>query len=320
MLSNGKAIHVRAGTSQEDLFPGRLLISKDELPAIQFSRPTALPIGVELELLLHDQEGRFFGAPIRITRIDAAGDQPIAQIEIVGELTNRERRVAPRIEVPDDLMLVCIDNERTGSVVDISEQGMAVLIDTDSKPIGSWLEIDLTYNKRHVVGKMQAKSCKARGEGYFQYGLLANTEPGDTLHAALGALTREMHRLAEETTARAGGATQENLRRHPRRAWPGTARVFIREDTNLRVLKVNTLDLSEGGLGFSCPQPIYEGSEIVFEKTAPNGSAFCINAVVRSVCLLPGARYRVGVQFIGKALAPHELSDEIRTLMQAKAA
>lgn len=138
------------------------------------------------------------------------------------------------------------------------------------------------------------------------------------MRPALAALMRELQKAADEADASA--ISPKNLRQHARRDWPGAARVYIRDDTNLRVLNVNTLDLSEGGLGFSCAQPVYEGRKLLFEKPTPSGGAFCINAVVRSVRMIPGARYRVGVQFLGKPVMPHELPDEVRSLMANKAA
>lgn len=319
MLNDGTPIYVRENPSCDTLIPGRLVICADQPPAIQFQRRNTLEVGAQFELLLHDTFGRFCSAPFMLLSMDAVGDQPVAQIEIKGKPKGQDRRKSPRIAVPDELLLVCVDGERSGSVIDIGEEGMAILIDTNRKPIGSWIDVDVTYIKRHIVGRLEVRSCRDQGDGFYRYGLKFGECADDPMRTSLASLTKELQQAADDAAASARGMDKKNLRRHARRPWPGVARAYVHEDGNLRVITVNTLDLAEGGLGFSCAQPIYEGRKLLFEKPTPNG-AFCINAVVRSVRMIPGARYRVGVQFLGKPVKPNELPEEIRSLMEAKAA
>jgi hypothetical protein len=320
MFEDNVQVYVQSPDSEQRLIPGRLIMCKGLPTHIQFAEPIKLPIERDLQLYLHNKAGRFHNLPIAVTKMDAAGDRPVANIKVLGTPREQERRSEARLSVPDDMMVACIDHERSGSVLDVSSKGLSVLIDTDQKPLYSWIEIELKHRQYRLAGRMQVRSCRSAGEGFFRYGLMISEEAGDTLGKALQLIVQDIElasKKAAEQASAAGHGT--NKRQHLRRVWPGPARVYIREESNLRVLKVNTMDLSEGGLSFTSAQPIYEGTEILFEKPADHAS-FCINATVRSVRLVEKARYRIGVQFKGQPLSMAQIPNEIAAMMRQSAA
>ena len=91
-------------------------------------------------------------------------------------------------------------------------------------------------------------------------------------------------------------------RQHKRTPWPGMAKIYIRENHNLRVLSVETADLSRGGISFICPQYIYEGSDALFEKPV-EGGFFRVMIKIRNVFVVESGKHegqhRVGGQFLG---------------------
>ena len=97
-------------------------------------------------------------------------------------------------------------------------------------------------------------------------------------------------------------------REHQRTPWPGMAKVYIREEHNLRVLSVETGDLSRGGISFTCPQYIYEGSEVLFEKPI-EGGFFRVMVTIVNVRVQNGGIHRIGAKFIGVPLRPGEMPE-----------
>ena len=101
-------------------------------------------------------------------------------------------------------------------------------------------------------------------------------------------------------------SSDSTKREHQRAPWPGMAKVYIREAHNLRVLSVETGDLSRGGISFLSPQYIYEGSEVLFEKPI-EGGFFRVMVTVMNVRVQNGGKHRIGAQFLGVPMKPGEM-------------
>lgn len=341
MLEATTRIHVRDPQRADNLVPGVVSEMLENKVMVRFLEPVSFSPGVKTSVYFYDPEQGFMSAPCQLQRMFSRGQYPTGALVLEGEPTNAESRNSTRIHVKDGCITATLNDREHAEVTDISCGGIAVLLPQDGFNSNDWLEVIIHDGRDEHSGRMQVRGKNQNADGRYRYGLMADPdEPG--LISQLSRITQQLqnnkkgssHRpflqndcipASEDNSATIKNAASKNntithaadhdtiqknntKRQHQRNAWPGMAKIYIREETNLRVLSVETADLSRGGISFLCPTYIYEGSEVLFEKPIAGGF-FRVMLSIRNVRIQNGTTHRVGAQFLGAPLAPGKMPE-----------
>lgn len=340
MLEATTRIYVRDPQQEDNLVPGVVSEVLDQKVMVRFLQPVSFQPGAQTVVFFHNESNSFTSVPCQMQRMYSSGQYPTGALVLTGEEEVSENRSAFRIDVHDQSIGAVINKNEQGEVVNISCGGIAVLLDSSDHKPESWLNVTLQYDCDEFTGKMQVRGMHQDKDGRFRYGLMA--DPSDSsIISQLSRITQELQSVKARRASRVGvnnkakssasneASTQKTAaeakdakakeeqptspdgtkRMHQRNPWPGMAKIYIREDNNLRVLSVDTDDLSRGGISFLCQQYIYEGSEVLFEKPIAGGF-FRVMVAVRNVRVQEGGAHRIGGQFLGAPLQPGKMPEE----------
>jgi len=338
MLEATTRIYVRDPEREDNLVPGVVSETLGQKVMVRFLQPVSFKPGVETVVFFHNQSNCFTSVPCQMQRMFSKGQYPTGALVLTGEEDVAENRSSFRIDIHDQSVTATVNDQAKGEVVNISCGGIALLLDSDEYEVEQWLDVALQYDTGEHTGRMQVRSKFQDKDGRFRYGLMA--DPSDAgLINQLTRITQELQsvkarrasRIGVNNKATASSAQKEaneqaktakdaddrpeqakpvspdgTQRMHQRNPWPGMAKVYVREDNNLRVLSVDTEDLSRGGISFTSQQYIYEGSEVLFEKPI-TGGFFRVMVAIRNVRVMEGGVHRVGGQFLGAPLQPGKM-------------
>ncbi len=148
----------------------------------------ALP-GQRLELMYRDGRQRFVSARARLIKLETDGRQPILFVERIGGAEDAEKRGAFRVFVGHAPLRVLLPDHRPLQPLDISGEGLAVLLTHDPLP-GSHVEIELASPQQRAHGRVQVRDVRRRDDGRFRVGLWA---PRDQVALREMLLTWTMH-------------------------------------------------------------------------------------------------------------------------------
>lgn len=332
MLEATTRIYVRDPEREDNLVPGIVSETLGQKVMVRFLQPVSFKPGAQTVVFFHNASNSFTNVPCQMQRMFSSGQYPTGALVLTGEAEISENRSAFRVDVHDKSVAAIINKQDSGEVVNVSCGGVAVMLDTEEYEPETWLDVTLQYDSDEFTGRMQVRSKFQDKDKRFRYGLMADpSEPN--LISQLSRITQELQNLKARRSSRIGvnnkaaaneqKTTQKQAadakkqrakaeeekppsedgtqRQHQRNPWPGMAKIYIREEHNLRVLSVDTDDLSRGGISFLCPQYIYEGSEVLFEKPIAGGF-FRVMVAVRNVRVQEGGMHRVGGQFLGAPL------------------
>jgi len=343
MLEATTRIYVRHPDQSDDLVPAVVQETLNNKVMVRFLQPVSFPPGAQTTVLFHNASNCFTSAPCQMQRMFSKGQFPTGALVLTGEAAVAESRSAFRIDVHDQSVSATVNGKFSGEIVNISCGGIGLLLDVEDYMPDQWLDVTLAYGCDEFPGRMQVRSKFRDKDGRFRYGLMADPEGTDLL-SQLTRITQEIQNLKARRTSRIGvnnkasGSSEDSStntnapseenddsqadsgedeslcsdgtkRRHQRNAWPGMAKVYIREDHNLRVLSVDTQDLSRGGISFTSPKYIYEGSEAMFEKPI-EGGFFRVMIKVRNVRVQNGGQHRIGAQFTGAPMQGGKIPEE----------
>lgn len=334
MLEANTRIYVLDPDRKDDRVPGVVSETLGQKVMIRFLQPVSFKPGVETVVFFHNQNNDFTSVACQVQRMFSKGQYPTGALVLSGETEVAENRSAFRVEIHDQSLSATVNEEDSGEVVNISCGGIALMLDVESYPPKTWLDVTLNDDCGEYHGRMQVCSKFQDKDGRFRYGLMADPEAPDLI-SQLSRITQELQnaksprtsrsetnnqasKLSKQTTASEGQGKDKPVspdgtkRLHQRNPWPGLAKVYIREDYNMRVLSVDTDDLSRGGISFISPQYIYEGSEVLFEKPIAGGF-FKVMVAIRNVRVLEGGAHRIGGEFLGAPMKPGELPKEFDT-------
>lgn len=346
MLEATTRIYVRDPQQEDNLVPGVVSETLGQKVMVRFLQPVAFKPGVQTVVHFHNTNNSFTSAPCQIQRMFSSGQYPTGALVLTGEAEVAESRSSFRVDVHDQSVTAIVNGEEHGEVVNISCGGIAVLLDREEHKPETWLNVTLKYSGDQFTGKMQVRSVFKDKSKRFRYGLMADPSEA-SLISQLSRITQELQNVKARRNSRIGvnnkwsGAEQKNSqeqdaaneetpqaeekkpasqngtkRQHKRNPWPGMAKVYIREEHNLRVMSVDTEDLSRGGISFLCPQYIYEGSEVLFEKPIAGGF-FRVMVAIRNVRVQEGGVHRVGGQFLGAPLEPGKMPEAFSDIPNA---
>ncbi|MGB0767259.1 MAG: PilZ domain-containing protein [Phycisphaeraceae bacterium] len=342
MLEAATRIYVTDPNREDNLIPAVVSETLGEKVIVRFLQPITLTPGAETELRYHNQHNCFTRVPCQLQRMFSSGQYPTGALVLTGDEEVAENRSSFRVTVADDIVQATISGDTQADVVNISAGGIGAVVDIDDYKLGDWIKIALQYDCGEHTGRMQVRSVWAQDDGRFRYGLMADPDEAD-LVSQLSRITQQLQQVKARrasrigTNNRAGAAVAEDTatpaetkpsnqdqqtgeqtpesdelcqdgtqRQHQRNRWPGMAKVYIREEHNLRVLDVETGDLSRGGISFVCPQYIYKDSEILFEKPI-SGGFFRVVATVCNIMVREKGTHRIGAKFVGAPLKPGEI-------------
>ena len=344
MIEATTRIYIRDPEREDNLIPGVVNETLGEKIVVRFLQPISLQQGFEMELLYHNQQNCFTRVKCQLQRMFSRGQYPTGAVVLTSEPEVAENRASYRVSINDGLVAAVINTEDKGEVINVSSGGVAVLLDTDEYRVDQWLNIGLHYDCDEHRGRMQVRGVFRQDDGRFRYGLMVDPEEADMV-SQLTRITQEIQQVKARRASRIGvnnkaarkvaytdaetpedtSATTEaegesneasesdahanSQRKHKRNPWPGMAKVYIREDHNLRVLDVETGDLSRGGISFLCHQYIYKDSETLFEKPVSDGF-FRVVVVVCNVMMQQKGMHRIGAKFVGVPLRPGEMPPE----------
>ena len=334
MLEANTRIYVRDPQREDNRIPGVVSEILGNKVMVRFLQPANLKPGVETVVYYHNKANCFTSVPCQMQRMFSKGQYPTGALVITGENKVAENRSSFRIDIRDQSVTAQVNGQDNGEVVNISCGGVAILLDSMEHSPGSWVQITLYYESDDHSGKMQVRSRQKDKDGRYRYGLMADPQDAGMM-SQLTRITQELqnvkarrasrigvnHKAAAKATSKdeaTGQPTDKqdqqsqanqpkraspdgSKRMHQRNPWPGMAKVYIREAHNLRVLSVDTEDLSRGGISFISAQYIYEGSEVLFEKPI-TGGFFRVMVVIKNVRVIAGGAHRVGAQFLGAPL------------------
>ncbi len=348
MLEAMTRIYVRDPEREDNLVPGVVSETLGQKVMVRFLQPVSFRPGVETVVFFHNQNNCFTSVPCQMQRMFSSGQYPTGALVLSGEAEVAENRSSFRVDIHDKSLTAMVNDEEQGEVVNISCGGIGLLLDSEEHKLEKWLNITLQYDCGEHAGRMQVRSMFRDKDGRFRYGLRADPDEAD-LVSQLTRITQDIQNIKARRSSRIGvnnkaastGAEDESeaqtateqadansseqqaptspdgtQRRHQRNPWPGMAKVYIREDNNLRVLSVDTDDLSCGGISFTSPQYIYEGSEVLFEKPI-TGGFFRVMIAIRNVRVTKGGAHRVGAQFLGAPLQPGKMPEAFADIADA---
>ena len=348
MLEATTRIYVRDPDREDNLVPGVVSETLGQKVMVRFLQPVSFRPGAETVVFFHNQSNCFTCIPCQMQRMFSSGQYPTGALVFSGEAEIAENRSSFRVDIHDKSVSATVNDKAQGEVVNISCGGIAMLLETEEYQLNKWLNISLLYDCGEHTGRMQVRSKFQDRDGRFRYGLMADTSEADII-SQLTRITQEMQSIKARRASRIGvnnkagtstgqeGAEDQSTseqsdaekneqgkatspdgtqRMHQRNPWPGMAKVYIREQGNLRVLSVDTEDLSCGGISFTSQKYIYEGSEALFEKPI-NGGFFRVMIAIRNVRVMDGGIHRVGGQFLGAPLAPGKMPKEFGSVASA---
>lgn len=331
MLEANTRIYVCDPDREDDRVPGVVSETLGQKVMVRFLQPVSFKPGAETVLYFHNQSNCFTSVPCKMQRMFSKGQYPTGSLVLVGEAEVAENRSAFRIDILDQTISASVNSEATGEVVNISSGGIALMLDAEDYTQKAWLDVTLDDGSGIHNGRMQVCSKFRDKDGRYRYGLMADPSEPDLI-SQLSRITQEKQKEKARRASRIGtnnktsvlnktntatsdkdkdklGAADDakpekpaspdgTKRLHQRNPWPGMAKVYIREDHNVRVLSVDTADLSRGGISFLSPQYIYEGSEALYEKPI-GGGFFRVMVAIRNVQALEGGAHRIGAEFLG---------------------
>lgn len=348
MLDHVQRIYVQHPSRADNLIPAAVLDVHDNRIRVRFLQPAAVPAKKKTQLFYHDALHVFHSIECEVIRMECAGTQPIGSLGLIGKPQRNDQREAFRVGAHGDSFPVQIDGAGQGELINISCTGAAAAFGYDGLAVDSWLNVTLVYDLQPITGRMQVRNWSKLSDGRIRYGFKADPEDGQLL-SELSRITQNLQQLKARRASRLSGAARkqtglnasvdhedtnavdakappkalshaedtdadgQSKRQHQRKPWNGVAKIYLREEQNLRVLDVSTIDLSPGGLSFASSNYIYQGSELLFEKPIPGG-LFRIRGKVRSVHVHAPGKHRVGIQFIGSPLKPGEHAPELESL------
>ena len=343
MLEATTRIYVRDPECEDNLVPGVVAETLGQKVMVRFLQPVFFQAGARTVFYYHNENNCFTSAPCQMQRMFSSGHYPTGALVMTGEPEIAESRSTYRVDVHNGSVVLCVRGEDKGEVINLSCGGVGAMMSSDSYQFGQWLDVTLQYDGDEHPGRMQVRSVFQDKDKRFRYGLMADPEE-PSLISQLSRITQELQNVKARRVSRIGvnnkanasksgdandgtdaedkneqdeqdGPSVEELvsdpgtkRQHQRNSWPGMAKVYIREDHNLRVLSVDTRDLSRGGISFVSPQYIYEESEVLFEKPIAGG-VFRVMVAIRNVQVLKGGVHRVGAQFLGAPLQQGNMPD-----------
>jgi len=330
MFETNTRVHIRDPLHEDNLVPAVVLKCDGMRVSLRFLQAFWLTPDDAVTLFYYNHSNQFNSVSCRFHRMLTPGDNPVGTVTIDGEPASAETRSAYRVAVFDNVVSATINGSDMAEVLNISCNGIGVVLDREDIPAQEWIRVGVRYEKDVHEGKMQVRSITPMPDGRFRYGLLAD-ESDPTLISQLTRITHHLQQIkarrasglgnnrrsgAADNDADRCGLIQEKKiaeetpvspdgtqRMHMRSPWPGKAKLYIREDQNIRVLTVETVDLSKGGLSFISQQFIYDNSEVLFEKPI-NGGFFRVCGVVRSSRIEDSGAHRVGVKFTSAPLKP----------------
>lgn len=337
MLDATTRIYVRDPEREDNLVPAVVSETLGQKVMVRFLQPVSFRPGVETVVYYHNQNNSFTSAPCQMQRMFSMGQYPTGALVLTGDEEIAENRSSFRIDIHDQSISATVDGQTSGEVVNISCAGIAILLDSNAYKLDQWLEITLHYDCCDHPGRMKVRSRLKDKDGRYRYGLMADAMDAGII-SQLTRITQEQQNLKARRASRIGvnnkAATKsesENTsssessqaqqdrnsedkpvspdgtkRMHQRNRWPGMAKVYVREESNLRVLSVETEDLSRGGISFTSQQYIYEGSEVLFEKPI-EGGFFRVMVAIRNVRVIEGGTHRIGAQFLGAPMKPGKM-------------
>lgn len=339
MLEATTRIYVRDPEREDDLVPGVVSETLGQKVMVRFLQPVSFKPGAETVVFFHNESNSFTSVPCQMQRMFSSGQYPTGALVLTGEEKVSESRNAFRVDVHDQSVAAIVNKSEQGEVVNVSCGGIAVLLNSEEHESEKWVDVTLQYDRDEFTGKMQVRVKYQDKDGRYRYGLMA--DPSDTsMISQLSRITQELQTQKARRTSRIGvnnkgkssatkGVSTQNpaeqakddqtkeekpaspddtKRQHQRNPWPGMAKIYVREEHNLRVLSVDTEDLSRGGISFLCPKYIYEGSEVLFEKPIAGGF-FRVMVAVRNVRVQDGGSHRIGGQFLGMPLQPGKMPE-----------
>lgn len=340
MLEATTRIYVRDPEREDNLVPGVVSETLGQKVMVRFMQPVSFAAGVETVVFFHSASNCFTSVPCQMQRMFSKGQYPTGALVLTGDKEVAENRSSFRIDIHDRSVSATVNEKEQGEVVNISCGGLAVLLPSDPFDLEAWVRVALQYDGGEHCGKMQVRSKVQDKQGRFRYGLM--TDPNEAnLPSQLTRITQELQSLKARRLSRVGVNTttatsltsttasdeptddqpksadaSQNTpaspdgtqRQHQRNPWPGMAKVYIREEHNMRVLSVETEDLSRGGISFTSQHYIYEGSEVLFEKPI-TGGFFRVMVAIKNVRVIRGNTHRVGGQFLGAPLKPGEMPE-----------
>jgi len=337
MAAERNRIYLQHPHKEHEFLPAQLLKEDEGVLSVRLLEELLLQPQSESRHYFHDQDEAFCTFSCQVLRMESAGPQPVVSIVQTGPKERHEKRETFRVGVFDQCVSAQVNDEDRGEVINVSYQGVGMVLEDGSYAEGTWLKVVLSYDSETVEGYMQIRNRKERKDGRYRYGLVADPDCG-TLVKALSEITQSLQQVKARRASRLGtnnrypndgSADAENdpstadkqtqpdtkkrafvspdgtKREHLRQNWPGKGKVYILEDRQLRVLDVNTIDISQGGMCFTSKQFIYKDTELMFEKQAQNG-LFRITATVRAAHMNEEGTHRIGVQFNGPPLKPGE--------------
>ena len=151
-------------------------------------------------------------------------------------------------------------------------------------------------NITQAIQNLKARRASRISSPHFYQTSLSDADPSVVFKA-----------MEEATSKQKAAAPQckRERRMHDRKAWEGPGKIYILEDRRMRVLDINTIDLSQSGVCFVCKPYIYEGTELLLERAIPGG-LFRVVSSVQNVALGRDGLHRVGVKFTEAPLKPGE--------------
>ncbi|MGB1125437.1 MAG: PilZ domain-containing protein [Phycisphaeraceae bacterium] len=314
MLEAATRIYVRDPEQADDLVPAVVQEILGEKIMLRFLQPVSFASGAKTTAFFHNKSNCFTSVPCQIHRMFSKGRYPTAAIIVNGKAEVAESRSAYRVDINDQTVTATINGEHHGEAANMSCGGIALLLDQEGYKNEEWLDVALVYESGEFRGKMQVRSQSKDLDGRFRYGLMADPQDTDLI-SQLTRISQEIQARAEalnvETEKQESKAKEEEEKRlqrpgpkreHQRTPWTGKAKVYLREEHNLRVLSVDTADLSRGGISFISPQYIYEGSEALYEKPI-SGGFFRVMIEIRNVQIVEYGhhigQHRIGAMFLG---------------------
>ncbi|MBX2851380.1 MAG: PilZ domain-containing protein [Phycisphaeraceae bacterium] len=335
MLEETTRIYVRDPEREDNLVPGVVSETLGQKVMVRFLQPVSFQAGAETIVSFHNQNNCFTSVPCQMQRMFSSGQYPTGALVLTGEGEVAENRSSFRADIRDQSVSATVNNETSGEVVNISCGGLGLLLETEGYRIEQWLQVTLHYEGDDHTGRVQVRSRFKGKDGRHRYGLMADpSEAG--LISQLTRITQELQNVKARRASRIGvnnksaakgansgsggspkgGQTSEGKpvspdgtkRMHQRNPWPGMAKVYVREDDNLRVLSVDTEDLSRGGISFVSQKYIYKDSEALYEKPI-QGGFFRVMVTVRNVRVLDGGAHRIGAQFLGAPMQPGKMPE-----------
>lgn len=336
MSTERNRVYLQHPTKENALLPAQLLKEDDGLISMRLLEELTLPANNETKQFFHDQHDLFYGFSCQVLRMESSGPNPIVSVKKIGSKKRHESRETVRIPVYDDLVTAKLDDQHGCEVFDVGYNGISVVSTYGEINRNTWVQIELVFDCAVVTGRMKVRYRKRLKDGRYRYGLyidlddkhfsreLSNiTQALQSLKARRASritasftyqtslseaepsiVFKEMEQATKKQKATSPQYKRER-RMHDRKAWECPGKVYILEDRRMRVLDINTVDLSQGGLCFVCKPYIYEGTELMFERAVPGG-LFRVVSCVQNVSLGLEGLHRVGVKFTEAPLKPGE--------------